>query len=887
MMKRSLRSWLWQVPVDQEVDDEIAFHIEMRTRELMANGLDRKAAREVVLARIGDSGRLKRTIVDLGRKRDREMRLTQFIEELRDDVKFAIRQLMRSPGFTLVAAITLALGIGANSAIFALVDAALLRPLPVREPDRLVMAWERSETILRGTVSPGNLFDWNERTRTFEGFAGYIPGVGGMVMAGADGNAETVPRQWVTRGVFDVLGITPVAGRTFRPEDETKKSGSVVLSEGFWRTRFAADPSVVGLEIRLDGLPFTVVGVVPQEAQLVGVSSIWALLPLRPNPNGRGPRVLRVVGRVKPGISLEAASADMTGVAEGLSREYPEANKGRGIRLEPLHDAFIGSEIRLTSMFFLGVVGFVLLICCANVANLLLARATARTRELAIRSALGAGRLRVIRQLLTESLVLAALGGVLGVAIGAAILSAAPSVIPQGLLPGAVALTFDIRIVAFCAAAALVVGLLFGLAPTWQATRVSTTQAIASESRTSTGVGGRMRGLLVVAEVATAVLLLFGAGLLLRTLLAVDNVDRGYRAESVLTMMVDPLGGRYPTAASRLLFFDAVEQEVRKVSGIRGMAWASTLPLGESTFGPASFEIVGDPPVDENRRPTGDYQIVSPGYFNTLDLPVVAGRGFSDGDRQDSALVCIVNEGFVRRHLQGRSPIGVRVAINSATSGKPVMREIVGVARQIKGRPDETDDLVQIYVPMAQDAVDDIFLLVRPAAGPAEALAPPVRAAIARIDKEQLVSVRGVMTLEAVRSEATARHRFRAVMVMTFAGLALLLAMVGVFGVLAYSVQQRVREFGVRMALGATTSQVLGLVLGSATRLIAIGAVIGLAAAAALGRTISTFLFGVQPLDPMTFASVGIILAVTAAIASAAPAIRAARIDPVAAFRNE
>jgi predicted permease len=854
----------------------------------MAKGLDRKTAREVVLARIGDAGRLKRTIVDLGRKRDREMRLTQLIEEFRDDVRFAIRQLVGSPGFTIVAVITLALGIGANGAIFALADATLLRPLPLPDPDRLVMAWEQSDTVLRSTVSPLNLLDWNERSRTFVKLAGFIPGVGGMVMAGADGTAETVPRQWVTGGIFDVLGITPVAGRMFLPDDEMRKTRSVVLSEGFWRTRFNADPAVVGREIQLDGMPFTVVGVVPQEAQLIGVTSIWALVPLSGiPPAARAVRLLHVVGRLKPGVTLEAANADMSTVAGGLAQEFPATNKGRSVRLEPLHDVFIGSELRVTSLFFLGVVGFVLMICCANVANLLLARATVRTRELAIRSALGAGRRRIIRQLLTESLVLAALGGVLGVAVGAAILSAAPSVIPQGLLPGAVTLAFDMRVVAFCAVAALLVGLLFGLAPAWHTREFSSAQPISAEGRTTTGRGGRVRGLLVVGEIATAVLLLFGAGLLLRTLLAVDNVDRGYRAEGVLTMMVDPLGARYPTTASRLQFFDAVEQEVRKGAGIRSVAWASTLPLGESTFGPSSFEIVGDPPVDENRRPTGDYQIVSPGYFGTLDLPVVAGRGFSDGDRQDSVLVCIVNEGFARRHLQGRSPIGVRVAISSATSGKPVIREIVGVARQVKGRPDETDDLVQIYVPMAQDAVDDIFLLARPAAGPAEALAPSVRAAIARIDKEQLVSVRGVMTLEAVRSDATARHRFRAVMVMTFAGLALLLAMVGVFGVLAYSVQQRVREFGVRIALGATTSQVLALVLGSAARLIAIGAVIGLAAAAALGRTISTFLFGVQPLDPVTFASVGIILAVTAVMASAAPAIRAARIDPVAAFRSE
>jgi putative ABC transport system permease protein len=321
--------------------------------------------------------------------------------------------------------------------------------------------------------------------------------------------------------------------------------------------------------------------------------------------------------------------------------------------------------------------------------------------------------------------------------------------------------------------------------------------------------------------------------------------------------------------------------------GIRGMAWASTLPLGESTFGPSSFEIVGDPPIEETQRPAADYQIVSPSYFATLDLPIVNGRGFSDRDTQGSVQVCIVNEAFVRDHLQGRSPIGVRLAIPSVTTGKLTAREIVGVARQVKARPDEREDLVQIYVPLAQDAVDDIFLVARPESGPAEAIAPSVRAAIARIDKERLVSVRGVMTLEDIAWVATARHRFRAELVMTFAVLALVLAMVGVFGVIAYSVQQRVREFGVRIALGATARHVLVLVLGSAARTIGAGAVIGLGAAALLARSISAFLFGVQPLDPLTFVSVASVLAVTATIAAVVPAMRAARVDPVEAFRSE
>ena len=520
--------------------------------------------------------------------------------------------------------------------------------------------------------------------------------------------------------------------------------------------------------------------------------------------------------------------AELATVAESLAQEFPATNKGRGVTIEPMHDALIGGDLRTTSMLFLGVVGFVLLICCANVANLLLARATVRSRELAVRSALGAGRGRVVRQLLTESLVLSVIGGALGLGVGAAILNIAPAVVPEGLLPGAVVLTFDARVMAFCAGAALLVGLLFGLAPAWQATQFSSARAMASDTRTVTGRGGRLRTLLVVGEVATAVILLVGAGLLLRTLLAVEGVDRGYRADRVLTMLVDPLGSRYPTQASLLQFYDTVEREVTAVPGVASVAWTTGIPLGVSDGGRQFFEIVGDPVVDESQRPIAEYQIVSPAYFRTLDLPVVTGRAFDDRDTSNSVAVCMVNEALVRNHFRGRSPIGMRLAIRPAGAAQApaVVREIVGVARQVKGRPDEAADLMQLYVPMAQNAVDDIFFTVRPATGSAEALTPAVRAAISRIDKEQLVSVRDIMTLEDVASDATSRHRFRAVMVIAFAGLALLLAMVGVFGILAYSVQQRVRDIGVRRAVGASTADVIRLVAGSALRVVVTGVVI-------------------------------------------------------------
>jgi putative ABC transport system permease protein len=370
---------------------------------------------------------------------------------------------------------------------------------------------------------------------------------------------------------------------------------------------------------------------------------------------------------------------------------------------------------------------------------------------------------------------------------------------------------------------------------------------------------------------------------------AVEKVDRGFRAEQVLTMMVDPLGSSYPTPVSLRQFFDDVEREIMSVPGVTSVGWASTLPLGPSHAGRSFFDIVGDPPMDESKRESADYQIVSPKYFATLDLPILAGRAFDERDTRDKVRVCIVNEEFVRKHLQGRAPIGARIALRPTGSpqSEPDIREIVGVARQVKERPDETEDLLQIYVPMAQDLIDDMYLVVRPTSQRAEALAAAVRAAIGRVDKEQLVSIRDVMTLEDIAWDATARHRFRAVLVMTFAGLALVLAMVGMFGLLAYSVQQRVREFGVRLALGATIADVLRLVVGSAIRLIATGTAIGLVLSAILGRLLATVLFGVEPLDAMTFLAVVIVLAITTAVSIAGPAWRAMRIDPAVALRGE
>lgn len=821
------------------------------------------------------------------------MRLTQWIEEFGRDVTFALRQLKAAPGFTLVAAITLALGIGANGAMFALADAALLRPLPFPQPERLVMVWGRTPTAQRTGVSFADMRDWSAQNHTLEAWGGIALGAGGgPMLEGPDGSRESAERQSVTTHFFDALGVAPVAGRTFQSIDDGPTTSVVVLGEGLWRTRFGGDPSIVGQQVRLGGEPHTVIGVVPDHAQLSRPSQIWTLVPQSSAVlTRRDARFLEIVARMQAGVTPAAAQADLGVGAASLASAYPETNKNVGVTLEPLRTAIMGRDLQVTSMFLLGTVAFVLLMCCANIANLMLARANARGRELAVRTALGAGRARIVRQMLTESVVLAALGGVLGTALGAAILQAAPAVMPPGL-PVALTLSFDARVVLFSAAAALGAGVLFGLIPAWQATSTSLVQALAADSRSATRGGGRTRKLLVAGEVAAAVLLLCGAGLLLRTLLVLDGFEQGYRADRDSVLSLDfsvPTGPRskYPNDEALLQFYDGVQREVAAIPGVRDVGWSSSLPPTVAEFAPLAVEIVGDAPVRPDQRTTAAFAVSSPGYFRTLDLPLVAGRGFTDYDTTSTTAVCIVNEAFVRRYLRGRDPIGVRVALSQTRPGAPppLVKEIVGVARQVRGRPDEREEFVQVYVPLAQQPAGDVFMVIRPVNGRPESFVQAIRDVVGR--RDPTLSVRRIRTLETLRDATIAGYQFRAVAVAAFAALAVALSMVGVFGVLAYAVQQRSREFGVRMALGASMANVLTLVAGDAAKLVAAGAAAGLILAATLARMLSAFLFGVQPLDPVSFIGAALLLAVTAGIAVIAPAIRAARVDPVTAIREQ
>jgi putative ABC transport system permease protein len=828
------------------------------------------------------------------------MRLITWIDERRADARFAFRQLRRAPGFTAVAVLTLALGIGANSAIFAVADATFFRPLPfTHAADRLMMVWESREGGPLMTTTPLDYHDWVAQNRTFDAMAAMT--MAPATIAGPDGTPEQVPSQSVTLRFFDVLGVRPLLGRTFVAGDMQPNAHAVVIGEGFWRQRLGADPDVIGRELVVGGRSLDIVGVVPAAFQLTPstafttgeATQLWVLF----EPQRAGAPWLRLshflfaVGRLKPGVTLETAQADMTGVAARIATQFPASNKGHSATLQPIREAIIGPEARLTSFLLLGTVAFVLLMCCANVASLLVAQASSRRQELAVRAALGAGRARVAAQLATESLVLASLGGLCAIAVTAALLAAVPSLVPAGILPSAVTLSLDARVLAACALTTLAVGILFGLAPAWQGTRGNLVDAMTADTR-ATRRGGWIRSGLVSVQVAAAVLVLCGAGLLLRTLITLQDMDSGARATDVLTGVINlpmpnPVAASpYPTPDAARQFYDAVEQEVRRIPGVRAVAWGSAMPLDGMWSGQA-FAIVGDAPKPVASRDMASYHIVTPSYFETLGVPIVAGRGFTMADSDQAPPVGLVSEAFVARYLKGRDPLGVQLELPRITfaTEPPRTVQIVGVVRQVKVRATETEPMPQVYVPMAQNTWWQASLIVRPERLDATALTAPIRAAVARVDRERAVA--RVRTMRAITEEATSRPRFRAVLVGAFALLALTLASVGVFGVLTQSVQQRMREFGVRVALGASRQDVVGLVVHHAARITIAGVAAGLLLALTLGRLLATLIYPVAPTDPLTFGVVPVIAILTAAAACIAPAWRATRADPAKAFRDE
>jgi predicted permease len=805
------------------------------------------------------------------------------MDTLGKDLRYAARLLRKSPGFTLTAIVVIAIGIGANGAIFSLVDAVLLRPLPYAQPEQLVRLWEHAPGNDRNAVSPLNFLDWSEQNKLFASMAAISGASRTLTRDGA--SAERILGQAVTSAFFDQFGVKPVLGRTFVAGDFVPNSQVVIISEGFWKSHLGGAASAIGSTLLLDGQPKTVIGVVPADFQIWQVSHLWEPYVVRRSPEQRKIHYLRVFGRLRPGVTVEQARANMATVAASLAQAFPETNKAWGVTVDPLREAMVGRDLRTTSLVLAGVAAFVLLMGCANVASLLLARGVGRTREIAVRASLGGSPGRIAQQLLTESALLATLGGAAGMALAWTIVRAAPSFLPPDTLPVGVKLVLDLRVIAFASLATLATGLLFGFAPAWQASRLSLAETLRAGGRGATS-GAGFRTVLAAGEIAVAVILVAGAGLLLRTIVSLDHVDPGFHADNVITMHVNPPNSRFKDPQQTGVLFQRMEREIAAVPGVKSVGFSTVLPLDGWDIG-QPFTVVGAPPVGASQSPSGNYQMVNPRYFETLGIAVIRGRAFTDRDTAQSQQVCIVNEELVRQHLQGREPIGTHliVAAMGATGPKNVDREIVGVIRQVKvDGLDEKTNSGEVYVPLTQNSWYWSAIAVR-TEGNSLGVVNSVKEAIARVDKD--LPVTRVRTMEEVAAETIAQPRFRAGLVGAFAALALVLAAVGIFGLLAFSASQRTREFGIRMALGARAGNVLAMVLRGGLAITAAGVAVGIAGATALTRFLETLLFGVQPLDLVTFAGAALLLTAVALAACAIPAWRASRTNPAVALHQE
>jgi predicted permease len=806
---------------------------------------------------------------------------------LLSDLRYGVRVLLRAPGSSMIAIVALALGIGANTAIFSLVDAVLLRPLPYAQPDRLVQVWEDATHLgfPRNTPAPGNFVSWKEQNQVFEDMAASRNASFNLT---GRGDPEAVVGRSVTANLFPVLGVAPALGRVFTAEEDRPGGPPVaVIGHALWQRRFGGDAGVVGSTVEVDGRTTTIVGVMPRDfVYPKREHEMWVplALPAEQMAN-RNAHYLQVVARLKPDVPVERARADLAAIAERLARDFPASNRDVGVVVVPLAEEVLG-DTRDAVLVLMIAVGCVLLIACANVANLLLSRATARRREIAVRVALGAGRLRIVRQLLTESVLLAVLGGALGLTIALWSFDLLATFIPTGASHAA-ALGLDARVLGFTAALALATGVVFGLAPALSVTR----QDLGDELKAAGSHGfaashRRLRGALVVSEVALAFLLLAGAGLMLQAFARVRAVDPGFRAGNVLTARTMLPSPRYDDAARRNAFYDAVLARVEALPGVISAGYTGFLPL-TNRGGSQGFSIEGRPPPPPGVINDANYRVVSHGYHATVGTPLQRGRLLAPSDRAGSQRVLVVNQTFARKFFPGEEVLGRRIKHGPPDSDAPWLT-IVGVVGDVRQMGLEQDARAEVYVPYPQFEDHNFFspkdLAIRVEREPM-ALANAVRQAVWAVDPLQPVA--DVQPLEALLDRETASRSVQTSLLGGFAALALVLASLGIYGVLSYTVAQRRREIGIRMALGAHAGQVVRMVVRQGLVLWAIGIAIGLLAALALTRALASLLYGVSATDPLAFAAGAVALGLVAAFASWLPARQAARVDPMITLKAE
>jgi putative ABC transport system permease protein len=878
---------------EAEIVEELSQHLDDEFERAVSRGATEDEARQAVLTELKESEllapslkrverRVQQNPIVMGTERKRNM-----FADVSQDVRYGARMLLRNPAFTAIAVLALALGIGANSAIFSVVNTLLLRPLPYKDPSRLVVIWENATHLgfPKNTPSPANFLDWQKQNTLFEGMAAFAERTFNLTGVG---EPERLDGRRVSANLFDLLGVKAILGRTFVPDEDKPGTKVAILNESIWKRRFGSDPGVIGRALTLNGESYTVIGVLPSSVRLPAFGNwrdqVWVPLAFpAEEAAARGNHFLEVIGRLKPGVALPQARAEMETIAARLAQQYPEQNVRIGSVVNPLHEEIVGN-MKPALLILLGAVAFVLLIACANVANLLLARAAVRHKEIALRLALGADRARLTKQLLVESVMLSMLGGVVGLALAYAGLQILTRFIPADVA-NADTIVIDWKVLAFTLLIALVTGLVFGLAPASQASHFNLNDTLKEGGRDSGAGprGKRLRSVLVIAEVAVSFILLIGAGLLINSFMHLRNLDPGFRADHLLALNIDLSEIKYPDNPRRVAFFDEVVRRVQALPGVRSVAVAGNLPFtynGDSM--PIGVEGVPDPPPD--LHPDVIYRAVGPGYFSTMGIPLVRGRDFNEQDSLDANLAVVVSEKTAKHYWPDSDPIGKRLKNGSTTAEGP-WRTVVGVVKDVRQNDFIAEPKMQMYFTYRQlRSLMPNALIVRTAVDPLS-LATSVRNAIWAVDKDQTVA--NIDSMEHIVAGAVARQRFSMLLLAIFAGIALVLAAVGIYGVMSYSVAQQTREIGIRMALGAQRSDVLKMTVKQGLRLVGLGLVIGLFAAFILTRVMATLLFGISATDPLTFISISLVLLAVAVLASYIPALRATKVDPMIALRAQ
>jgi putative ABC transport system permease protein len=861
-----------------ELSEEIREHLEEKVEELVAGGMSRKEAAAVARRNFGN--------VTLIEEDSRKVWRWPSIEEFFTNIRFGLRILRKNPGFTAVAVLTLALGIGANTAIFSVVYGALLAPLPYPNPDQLVMVWSKINGH-NNSVSVGDYLDWKRQNAVFQDIVAWS---GGSFSLSISGRPEAIQTRITSPGFFNMQGIPLLLGRDFVPDEgQVGRDHVLIMTNRLWRERFGSDSQIIGQQLRLNREPYTVVGVLDAGMPDRFESHLFIPLAFKPDQITHDMHWLAVMGRLKAGVTLQQANADMDGITRRIAETYPVSNKGWGASVEPLKNNFTSRDTIKNLWLLMGAVGFVLLIACVNVANLLLARGTIRQKEVAVRASLGATRWQLFLQFLSESLALAFIGGALGVSLAWAMLKVIVVLLPPFSVPTEADIRVSLPVLFFSLTATILAGVLCGCAPAWQTSRWNLTDTLKEGGRSASSAGRHgLRRTLVVIEFALALTLLAGAGLAVHSFWKLTRVDLGFQQDRTLTFILPLRHDRFAHPEQITVFYRQVLEKIEALPGVSSAAVSTGMPLLDAGFGMA-FSIAGHPAGDPSSRPVAGFTMVTPEYFRTFGIPIAKGRSFTERDVAGGVPVAIVNETFVKKYLPNVDPLSQRVIVEQlipglARPGPPVEWQVVGIYRDVHNAGVRREGFPEINVPFGQSPWPSARIGVRTSGDPAD-ITNSIAAVVQSLDSD--LPLDQVRTMDQIVDESLAGDRFATVLFAAFAAVALILAAIGIYGVMSFAVVQRTHEIGLRMALGAGPAQVLHLVLREGMLLAFIGLLLGLGGTYFVGRTMKSILFEVPAIDPIAISTVAAVLLLSAVLACYLPARRATHVDPLVALRHE